>query len=100
MEGKVVIRTAVFMIMANLIIAMNNNPVNSMESYSECYVNCATIEHHCYTDPINYGCIVNCQQACSASEPNSKNQRLSVCKKFIRGRVRVREMWKRRRSEK
>ncbi|KAL8042491.1 hypothetical protein ABFX02_09G054700 [Erythranthe guttata] len=84
MEGKVVIRTTILMIMANLIFAVNNNPVNSIKeaSYSECYVKCTTIEHHCYTDPPNYRCIVNCQQACIASEPNSKNQRLSSLMSF------------------
>ncbi|KAL7111141.1 hypothetical protein ACP275_05G069100 [Erythranthe tilingii] len=85
MEGKVVIRTAILMIMANLIFAANNNNNNNnaVESikttYNECYLKCA---RGCFSIPVNTGCLIGCQNACSDCKPSCKNQRLSSLASF------------------
>ncbi|KAL8043142.1 hypothetical protein ABFX02_09G099000 [Erythranthe guttata] len=73
MEGKFVIRTAVFVILANLVFASSNSGVDSIKAtYSECYLGCVG---PCFTNPINYGCIIGCQRLCAACAPNCKYQR-------------------------
>ncbi|KAL7140066.1 hypothetical protein ABFS83_09G096500 [Erythranthe nasuta] len=80
MEGKIVIRIAIFMILANLVFASDNSRVASIKrSYSQCYFDCAS---GCYSTPINYGCIIGCQRLCAACTPNCKYPTVSSLTSF------------------